>query len=56
MYKRYEESVDHFLLHSEIASALLSATFSRVGLAWVMPKRVVDILFVGEGCAAVLRV
>jgi hypothetical protein len=37
-------SLDYFLLHCEIASALWNAIFSRVGLAWVMPKRVVDLL------------
>jgi hypothetical protein len=42
MHKRSRESVDHLLLHFEITSALWSAIFSRVELAWVMPKRVVD--------------
>jgi hypothetical protein len=36
------EFVDLLLLHCEIASALWSAIFSHVGLAWVMP-RVVDL-------------
>jgi hypothetical protein len=35
--------VDHVLLHYEIVNALWSVIFSRVGLAWVMPKRVIDL-------------
>jgi hypothetical protein len=35
--------MDHLLLHCEIASALWTAIFSYVGLAWVMPRRVVDL-------------
>ena len=42
MCKKSGEFVDH-LLHCEIASALWSAIYSRVGLAWVMSKRVVDL-------------
>jgi hypothetical protein len=41
--KRNEEFEDHVLLHYEIANALWSALFSRVGLAWVIPKRVIDL-------------
>jgi len=37
------EFVNHLLLHYEVASALWSAIFNRVGLAWVMPKRIVDL-------------
>jgi hypothetical protein len=36
--------VDHLLLHCEVASALWDAIFSRFGLAWMMPRRVVDLL------------
>jgi hypothetical protein len=35
--------VDHFLLHYEFAGALWNTFFSNVGLAWVMPRRIVDI-------------
>jgi hypothetical protein len=38
MCKSSEETVDHLLLHCEIASTLWDAMFSRFGLAWVMPK------------------
>jgi hypothetical protein len=43
-----EEYADH-LLHCEIASALSSAIFNHFGLTWVMPRRVIDFLLVGEG-------
>jgi hypothetical protein len=42
MCKRSEEPLDHLLFYFEIASALWSTIFGCVGLAWVMPKRVVD--------------
>ena len=42
-FKRDRESVDHLLIHSDVASALWSAIFSRFGLAWVMPGRVPDL-------------
>jgi hypothetical protein len=34
-------TMDHLLLNCEIASALWSAIFSRIGLAWVMSRRIV---------------
>jgi hypothetical protein len=37
------EFVDHLILHCEIANALWTAISSCIGLAWVMPKRVVDL-------------
>jgi hypothetical protein len=43
MCKRHGESVDHLLLHCEAASALWSTIFSRFGLSWVMPLRVIDL-------------
>jgi hypothetical protein len=41
--KRDGESVDHLLIHCDIAQALWTALFSRFGLSWVMPLRVVDL-------------
>ena len=44
MCKRSQETVDHLLLHCEVAFTLRDAIFSHFGLAWVMPSRVVDLL------------
>jgi hypothetical protein len=43
MCKKSGESMDHLLLHCEITSALWNSLFSCVGVARVMPSRVVDI-------------
>jgi hypothetical protein len=44
MCKKEEESFDHLLLHCESAQFLWNTFFSRFGLAWVMPRGVVDLL------------
>ena len=44
MCKKNGESVNHLLLHCEVARALWAEIFQRVDLAWVMPMRVVDLL------------
>ncbi|KAF5480926.1 hypothetical protein F2P56_001629 [Juglans regia] len=44
MCKKYGESVDHLLLHCEMAKGMWDDIFSRVGLSWVMPCRLVDFL------------
>jgi hypothetical protein len=38
-----KESVDHLLLHCEVAHVLWHAIFSRFRLHWVMPCRVEDL-------------
>jgi hypothetical protein len=43
MCKRYGKSVDHLLLYCDMAYAIWIAFFSRGGLSWVMPRRVVDL-------------
>jgi hypothetical protein len=43
MCKMNGESVDHLLLHCEVAHALWNAIFSRFSLSWVMPHRVEDL-------------
>jgi hypothetical protein len=43
MCKKNGESMDHLLLHCEIACALWNTIFSNVGLTWVMLRRVVDL-------------
>jgi hypothetical protein len=58
MCKKDEESIDHLLLHRESAQLLWNAFFSRFGLAWVMPRGVVDLLHCwwlgGHSCSAVV--
>jgi hypothetical protein len=44
MCKKTGESMDHLLLHCNVASALWSSLFSRLGMSWVMPRRVFDLL------------
>jgi len=43
MCKMNWESVDHLLLHCEVARALWNAIFCRFSLSWVMLLRVVDL-------------
>jgi hypothetical protein len=42
--KRDEESVNHILLHYDVASALWNNIFSRFGISWVMPRSVLDLV------------
>ncbi|KAF5481657.1 hypothetical protein F2P56_002294 [Juglans regia] len=44
MCKKAAESVDHLLLHCDVAKVLWDGVFRRSGLTWVMPKAVVDLL------------
>jgi hypothetical protein len=44
MCKKTEESVNHLLLHCDVASALCSALFNRFGMSWVMPRCVINLL------------
>jgi hypothetical protein len=48
--KKNGESVDHLLLHCNVAStlcnapsALCNALFTHFGMSWVMPRRVIDL-------------
>jgi hypothetical protein len=43
MCKKEGESVDHLLLHCEVAHALWCNIFSRLGLSWVMPSCVSEL-------------
>jgi hypothetical protein len=41
--KRDGESVDHLLLHCDVASTLWNHVFSWFGMSWVMPRRVMNL-------------
>jgi hypothetical protein len=43
MCKRNEKSLYHLLIDCDLAYAIWIAFFSRLGLSWVMSKRVVDL-------------
>ncbi|KAG2674053.1 hypothetical protein I3760_13G118500 [Carya illinoinensis] len=44
MCKKQGELVDHLLLHCKVARCMWDDFFSRIGLSWVMPLRLVDFL------------
>jgi hypothetical protein len=44
MCKIDEKSIDYLLLHYECAQFLWNTFFSRFGLAWAMPRGVVNLL------------
>ena len=58
MCKRDEETIDHLLLHCEGIQVLWNAFFSRFGLAWSMPRGLVNLLQCwwtgGRSCNAVV--
>jgi hypothetical protein len=43
MCKKNGESVDHLLLHCDAACILWNVNFKHFSLAWVIPRRVVDL-------------
>jgi hypothetical protein len=43
MCKRNWESVNHLLLHCDVAYAIWITFFSRFALSWVMPRHVVEL-------------
>ena len=44
MCKKEAESANHLLLHCEMAKVLWDGVFGKVGLCWVMPEAVMDLL------------
>ncbi|KAG2677430.1 hypothetical protein I3843_12G099400 [Carya illinoinensis] len=51
MCKHNGETTDHLLLHCEAVTDLWDDIFTRLGLAWVMPRKVIDLL----ACWRVIR-
>jgi hypothetical protein len=49
MCKRSGESIDHLLLHCEVARDLWTALFTLFDIKWVMPERVTDMLACWRG-------
>jgi hypothetical protein len=49
MCKRSGESINHLLLHCEVARTLWSVLFSLFGVKWVMNERVLDLLACWKG-------
>jgi hypothetical protein len=49
MCKRSGESIDHLLLHCDVARALWSVLFSIFYVKWVMNGRVIDLLACWKG-------
>jgi hypothetical protein len=43
MCKKNGESVNHLILHCEVAFAIWNVLFNQFKLFWVMPRRVVDL-------------
>ena len=44
MCKHCGESIDHLLLHCEVANEIWNVFFQLFGVSWVMPRKVSDIL------------
>jgi hypothetical protein len=44
MCKKSGESIDHFLIHCEVARELWSFILHLCGVEWVIPRRVIDLL------------
>ena len=43
MCKKNGESVDHLLIHCEVATCLWNYVFNLFGVEWVMPQKVIDL-------------
>jgi len=44
MWKKNKESIDHLLLHCDVARDIWSFFYSLFGVKWVMLRRVLDLL------------
>ncbi|KAG7985003.1 hypothetical protein I3843_03G002700 [Carya illinoinensis] len=56
MCKKNGESVDHLFLHCEVARTMWAYFFTGLGVAWVMPRRLVDFLVYRRGLRGDLQV
>lgn len=50
MYKKSGVSIDHLLLHCDVAKELWSYILTFFGVEWVMPRQVIDLLY-SSGCS-----
>lgn len=50
MCRRAGESVDHFLLHCDVANALWRDVLQIFGIQWAMPELVMSLLFCWRNC------
>ncbi len=53
--QRGRESIDHLFLHYNIASELWYFIFTLIGIRWVMPCHLVDLLACWSGCLCSVR-
>jgi hypothetical protein len=44
MCMKSEESIDHFLFHCEVTRNLWVSVFRLIGIEWIMPQWVVELL------------
>ena len=50
MCKKGAESVEHLLLHCPFAGEIWSMVFGLFGVAWVMPRTILELLDCWQGC------
>ena len=43
------ETIDHLFLHCKVARELWNSVFNLFGVAWVMPRKVVELLWCWQG-------
>jgi hypothetical protein len=55
MCKKSGESIDHLLIHCEVARELWSSILNLFGVEWVMPRRVIDVLVSWEDRLGVVQ-
>jgi hypothetical protein len=53
MCKRNQKTINHLLLHCEVARELWVSMFHHFNVEWVVPRRVVELLTSGEASSEV---